>query len=124
MEPFRKDHIRQLEERLLQPEVRKSAEEITRMLAPEFVEFTSSGRILNRSQTIEALQLEDPFRRSIEDFEAVLLAPSVALATYRAVRYAADGRLTVRSLRSSVWKFIDDRWQMVFHQGTVLKNEP
>jgi hypothetical protein len=26
----------------------------------------------------------------------------------------------MRSLRSSIWKFMDDRWQMVFHQGTVL----
>ena len=114
------EHVRQLEERLLQPEVRESAAEVATLLAPAFMEFGSSGRIFTKSQIIEALQGEEPVWRALEEFKTSLLAPGVVLATYRAVRYGAGGEPPMRSLRSSIWKFMDDRWQMVFHQGTVL----
>jgi hypothetical protein len=57
-------------------------------------------------------------RRSFVDFKALLLAPGVVLTTYRAIRRGATGEQLSQSLRSYVWKFIDGRWQMVFHQGT------
>jgi hypothetical protein len=115
--------LRHLEERLLEPEVRKSAQEVADLLADEFIEFGSSGRVLNKRQLIEILQHEPAVRISLLEFHASVLAPGVVLVTYRAVRRtAADGQPT-RSLRSSVWKVIDGRWQMVFHQGT-LSREP
>jgi hypothetical protein len=114
------EHIRQLEERLLQAEARKSAQEVATLLAPAFIEFGSSGRTFTKSQIIEALQREEPARRSLEEFKTSLLAPGVILATYRVVLYGAGGEHPMRSLRSSIWKFMDHRWQMVFHQGTVL----
>jgi len=114
------EHVRQLEERLLQPEVCHAAVEVARLLAPAFREFGSSGRIFTKSQLIEALQGEEPVRRSLEEFQTVLLAPGVILATYCAVRYGAGGEPPRRSLRSSIWTCLDDRWQMIFHQGTLL----
>ena len=48
--------FRELEERLLQPDVRSSAEEIAKLLADEFIEFGSSGRVFNKHHVIEVNQ--------------------------------------------------------------------
>ena len=122
-DPVLEDHLRQLEERLLQPNVRKSAEEVSELLANEFIEFGSSGRIFDKQQIIASLQMEPTVRRSLVDFKTWILAPAVVLVTYRAVRQGTSDEQPIYSLRSSIWKLIDGRWQMVFHQGT-LSQEP
>jgi hypothetical protein len=114
--------IRLLEERLLQTNVRHSVNEIDELLADEFIEFGSTGRIFNKKQVIEALQMEAPQQLSLTEFKTINLAPEVILTRYIAVKQEQDGQ-KVYSLRSSLWKLIDDRWQMIFHQGTVTKPE-
>lgn len=112
-----------LEEQLLRPEVRRSAEAVGDLLAEGFVEFGSSGRVYSREEVLEALRCEAPMQRALTDFEATILAPDVVLVTYRTVRTGRavrTGRREVSpSLRSSIWQRIDGRWQMRFHQGTV-----
>ena len=106
---------------MLQPDVRKSAQDVADLLADEFIEFGSSGRIFNKQQIIESLQHEPPIQRSLVEFHTSVLPPGVILVTYRAIRRCvADGQPT-HSLRSSIWKLIEGRWQMVFHQGTLSK---
>lgn len=115
--------IRSLEERLLQPAVRRSANAVAELLADEFVEFGSSGRVFNKQQIIAALQDEDGASRSrLTDFRATRLAPGIILVTYRATRPVGTRETSIESLRSSIWKQIEGRWQMVFHQGTRSTN--
>ena len=114
---FQAELFRQLEERLLQAEVRQSAPELAELLADDFIEFGSSGRVFNKSQIIASLSHETPERRSLTEFKAVFLAPGVVLTTYRAFRHRATDT-PITSLRSSIWKLIEGRWQMIFHQGT------
>jgi hypothetical protein len=111
--------LRRLEKHLLQPEVRQSAEAVADLLADDFFEFGSSGQVFNKQQIIEGLQQEPPAQRSLMQFKATVLAPGVVLATYRAVLYSSSGEPPVYSPRSSIWKYTRDRWQMVFHQGTL-----
>ena len=111
-------HLRTLEAELLQPDVRKYATRLDALLAEEFIEFGSSGRIFDKQAIIHALSSESPIHLSLTDFKAQLLAPGVVLTTYRAVRYGVVGEQPVHSLRSSVWRLLDGRWQVVFHQGT------
>jgi hypothetical protein len=104
--------IRGLEEQLLQPEVRTSPESLAALLADEFIEIGSSGRVYNKQQIIDLLrhaggQGSPP---TLRDFSARQLAAEVILVTYSIVES--------QTIRSSVWKLIDGRWQMVFHQGT------
>jgi hypothetical protein len=47
-----------------------------------------------------------------------VLAPGVVLATYRLAWSEGGYEAPKQSLRSSIWKLIEGRWQMVFHQGT------
>jgi hypothetical protein len=111
---------RSLEEQLLKPEVRGSSDEVGYLLADEFIEFGSSGRVYDKRQIIEALQQETPdptTRISLVDFVARRLASEVILVTYRTIR---PDRPESR-LRSSIWKLVEGRWQMVFHQGTPAK---
>ncbi|SQC56251.1 Uncharacterized protein conserved in bacteria [Listeria newyorkensis] len=51
---------------------------------------------------------------ALSDFEIQELAEDVVLATYRIFNVTQKQE----SLRSSIWKFKDARWQLVFHQGT------
>jgi hypothetical protein len=113
--------LRHLEEQLLQPEVRGSTERLAALLAEDFVEFGSSGRVFNKSQIIAALADEIPAKRSLSEFEARMLSDDVALVTYRATRRSKPGTGAVHTLRSSVWRRSNGQWQMVFHQGTLAK---
>ena len=50
-----KDLLRRLEEQLLQPETRSSADQLGKLLADEFIEFGSSGRVFDKAKIIESL---------------------------------------------------------------------
>jgi hypothetical protein len=113
--------LRHLEEQLFQPEVRSSSERLAALLAEDFVEFGSSGRVFNKKQIMAALAKETPTKRSLTDFEATMLSEDVALVTYRATRRSNGGASTVHTLRSSIWRRSNGQWQMVFHQGTLAK---
>ncbi|MEH2314342.1 MAG: DUF4440 domain-containing protein [Nostoc sp.] len=113
----------ELEERLLQPDIRKSAKDIMDLLADEFIEFGSSGRVFDKQQIINSLQNEliKPLtQRAITEFKTLVLATGVVLVTYRIVRHIS-GEQPVHSLRSSIWKLNNDQWKMIFHQGTLVK---
>ena len=55
---------------------------------------------------------------ALSDFEARLLAPGVALVTYKTTRRASPGQPASAALRSSLWVERENRWQVIFHQGT------
>lgn len=114
--------FRELEERLLQPDVQKSARDVMDLLADEFIEFGSSGRVFDKQQIINSLQnerIEPLTQRSITEFQTLVLATGIVLVTYRVVRHIS-GEQPVNSLRSSIWKFNNAQWKMIFHQGTLV----
>lgn len=111
-----------LEEQLLDSSVRGSVKTVASLLADEFVEFGSSGAVYNKRTVIDALSKEhldenQPVR-SAHDFLAQKLSDGLVHVTYRSVRKFPDTGREQSALRSSIWKFIDGRWQMMFHQGT------
>lgn len=110
--------IYDLEDRLLQPDIRRSREELSMLLADDFVEFGSSGGIHNKLQVIEELPHSPTEPVIIEDFQVKVLSSDVVLATYRGVKPNESREEMRNSLRSSIWRFLDGRWQIVFHQGT------
>ena len=107
--------LRDLEERLLHPSVRASPDEVARLLADEFIEFGSSGRIYDKQQIIRLLQEEQgEAQLTLAEFSARGLSADTVLVTYRVVES--------RTMRSSIWSFQEGRWRMVFHQGTKIEN--
>ena len=112
--------LRKLEEDLLQPEIRKDREAVAALLADDFCEFGSSGKVFSKPEIIQALQTEESSQISIADFRVQSLTSGIALVTYRAVEQGEAGREIRTSLRSSVWVMRDEEWQMLFHQGTII----
>lgn len=96
--------IRRLEERLLTPQVRASAEELACLLADDFLEFGGSGRVFDRQEVIATLPLQPKERFALTDFRLRLLAPTIALAMYRVVRSGGQQGAPQGSLRSSIWR--------------------
>jgi hypothetical protein len=107
--------LKELEELLLVPDVRKS-KRLLDLLADEFFEFGSSGRVYSKDDLVAVLQAETPVGQTTSDFRVTTLAPDVALLTYKIHRHSQPA---VDTLRSSVWRRSNGKWQMVFHQGTV-----
>jgi len=111
-------HLQQLEEELLRPAVRRDSRRIAELLAEEFREFGSSGRVFDRTAMLAELAAEPPADITLTDFACRLLSRDVALVTYRSQRKDALG--TRNALRSSLWIHRDGRWQILFHQGTRI----
>lgn len=92
------------------------------LLADDFVEIGSSGRVFTKAAIIENLRHEAPVERSLTEFRAKPLADGVVLTTYRIAAQRLGDARPMCSLRSSIWRRQDGRWRMIFHQGT-LANE-
>ncbi|EHJ00099.1 hypothetical protein CDLVIII_3538 [Clostridium sp. DL-VIII] len=116
-----KNHILKLENDLLKPEIRQSAEKTSELLIDGFTEFTSSGYIYNYNigQAIdEYINVQDMYWE-ITDFKIDQLSNDCVLATYRLIKHSELNENKKYSLRSSVWKCFEGKWKMIFHQGTI-----
>lgn len=108
MDPELTNKLIALEKRLHEPEIRKSPQEVGRLLADSFVEIGSSGRFYTRSDIIDELASEEGYRVDAADFAATQLSPAVFSVTYK----------TRNTVRESIWLDTEDGWKMVFHRGT------
>lgn len=113
------EHLRELEQSLLNPAVRRNRTRLLALLAEDFLEFGSSGRAWTRRTIIDLLAKETAFvPPEIEEFNCAMLAPELALVTYRTVRTDEKSGERLVSLRSSIWTCATGEWKMRFHQGT------
>ncbi len=103
----------ELERALMQPAVRRSAPQLKALISDDFVEFGASGKAYDLTSLIALLAAEpDGPAATIIDFNARLLSPDIALATYRTQLG------TTARLRSSIWRREGEAWRLQFHQGT------
>lgn len=117
--PDTANEVLRLESLLLDPEVRRDRRRMEELLAEDFVEFGTSGRIWSREAIIAELGNESYVSPSVEDFESRVLCPDVLLVTYRTVRASSsDSGKTDEVLRSSIWRQTERGWRLCFHQGT------
>ena len=111
--------IRALEEKLANPGVNATREQLARLIAPEFREVGSSGRVYDTETTLASFHSGGRSVVLLEGFRVDRLAPHVLLATYVA-RTAPGPGWRPPSLRSSIWREREGAWQIVFHQGTPI----
>jgi GNAT superfamily N-acetyltransferase len=112
------ERIKVLELRLLEPGMRSSSARLDELLAADFVEFGASGRRYDKAGIVASIGADDFSEAITDDFEVHLLAPGLALATYRLRTRGARTPPWRHSLRSSLWVLREERWQLRFHQGT------
>ncbi|MCY6958331.1 nuclear transport factor 2 family protein [Clostridium brassicae] len=115
-----KEHILQLENDLLKLEVRKSARKINDILANDFIEFTSSGYEYHYKSGDIFQRENDNYELlwQIIDFQIRQLSDDCILAMYKVIKHDELNENKKYTLRSSIWKCIDEKWKMIFHQGT------
>lgn len=117
--------IEDLEVLLLQPEIRRSAKKLKKLLADDFVEFGMFGKVFDQKNMIETLVTsgeEEKFEKvHVLDFEAREIATDAVLLTYKASIEFLKTNEKILTLRCSIWQRRDGVWQMIFHQGTVIK---
>ncbi|GGP21053.1 nuclear transport factor 2 family protein [Silvimonas iriomotensis] len=115
-------HLLQLEQQLHQQHIRADATALGRLLADDYFEQGINGTLWHKTAVIAALADEQFSQRRISRFALTRLAPDTALVTYAAERLPTPRRPGASSLRSSIWQWRDERWQMIFHQGTPLSS--
>jgi hypothetical protein len=118
------DHLKHLEERLVAPSVRRDPTQVAPLLADDFREFGSSGRVFDKATILEDLQNELTRPASLlSDFASREISPTTVLLTYKATRRSSSGETIGQSWRSSLWVCLDGAWQIIFHQGTPIPQE-
>ena len=111
------EHLKRLELELMEPEFRRDRNAVSAVLAEDFYEHGSSGRVWSRDAILDLLATEEPQPAPhVEAFAMRLLAPGIALVTYRTVR---PQQVTQRC---SIWRETASGWQVLFHQGTKIGN--
>lgn len=111
-------YFRELEEQLLNQEMRRLPEQLELLISDDFMEFGSSGRIYNKKEVIDAMKTESPRFISTVDFNVTELSQEIVLVTYCAAVSDISTATTTYSRRSSIWKNKNGKWEIVFHQGT------
>ena len=110
--------IREYEEALLDPAVRRESGRVLALLADNFLEIGASGKTWNREQIVDQLATEEYIQPTMDDFECSMITDSVVLATYKTIRIDTMTGTRAVSLRSSLWTKDSGRWLLRFHQGT------
>jgi len=114
--------LRALEERLAMPAAAESRESLAQLLAPDFREFGSSGKIHDLATTLEALIPGGRTALKFEDFAVRSVSDDAVLVTYISRSLSGPG-WKPPALRSSLWVRREHQWQMLFHQGTRLTED-
>lgn len=109
-----------LEQRLLSQATRRDFEELSDLLADDFIEFGASGSIWTKTEVVEQLPQESFTQRTISQFAVKPLSEHTALVTYQCHAVILGQGCTIGSLRSSIWRQRGEQWEMVFHQGTII----
>jgi hypothetical protein len=115
-------HLQYLEQSLLSPSVRRDRDRVVALLANDFVEFGSSGKIWTREQVLEMLGTEEAdVTPAVEDLNCNFISEGVVLLTYKTRRTNEETGKSFVTLRSSLWAMQAGVWQLRFHQGTPAR---
>lgn len=106
-----KTHLKRLEELHLSGAVRKSGEALGHVLADDFFEFGSSGKVFTRQDFVDGAS---PHTLTLHDWIMHPLGDQAVLTTYRVKNHS----LNRETLRSSIWTHDGTEWKLYFHQGT------
>jgi len=92
------------------------------VLAEEFHEIGSSGRMFSKAEILAILGQVKILECSFERVRVLPIDEQHAIVTYVAKtkrRYQGQETKT-QTYRSSTWKQVEGEWRLIFHQGTPL----
>lgn len=104
------------------PEFGTVRQDFARMMAEEFWEVGASGQIYSRAFVLDTLEsrYQKPMVGSLQvtNFACQQVAIDLFLATYTLHQSARVSR------RASLWRRTPEGWRVVYHQGTIVTDEP
>ncbi len=113
-----KKKLVELELYLLKADVRVSVQDLNQLIHDDFLEFGGSGISFGKKEVLKQLPRKKSPEFSATAFELRHLSCDVAQLVYRATMKKPGEFITRYSLRSSLWRKSQGRWQIIFHQGT------
>jgi hypothetical protein len=117
MSSERDEMLLRFEQKLARIGSKISAEDASLLIAEDFVEFGASGQVWSKAEIVQEMAEWMPNEAVIESFRVRDLSPAVCLVTYKLVGPVKDGQV---SNRSSIWRYTGNRWEIIFHQGTIV----
>jgi hypothetical protein len=120
---------KELEEHLIAKEMdivaaqeRRDFSAVAAVLAEEFHEIGSSGKLFSKSEVLNAIQEVRIIDYSFDHFKLLPIDDEYVILTYIAtVKRSHQGKEHCnRAHRSSTWMKRDGSWLVVFHQATPL----
>jgi hypothetical protein len=116
--------IKQLEEQLLHSDLRSNPALFNELLSDDFEEIGTAGILNTRKDVVDwLLNKESNINWSLTNFSLRQLSDDLVLAKY----YAKANNSNKVTHRSSLWKRVNSKttvkWQMVFHQGTLISEQ-
>lgn len=112
----------ELEESLFTESVRKSRQALNALVHDEFEEITSSGQVLKKDDVIDWLNKETTYEINGSDYEVRRLSEELALLKYQSKSRKANN-VASYALRTSIWKLENEKWILLFHQGTPINTD-
>lgn len=109
----------ELEYQHLKPENRRSSQRLKEIIAEDFLEIGSSGKLMRRSDFDYEDDLLNADEYLIDTLEARSLSNDCVLTVYQLENKTRG----VMTRRSSIWKKMNSNWVLSFHQGTKVTAE-
>ena len=107
------------------PEFGASRADFENMTEADFWEVGASGQRYNRQDVIDTCvsRYQDVNYTKTDfwetsNFECREISPTCYLLTYHLIQ-GKEKRLTHRS---TIWRLIDGKWKIFYHQGTIIEN--
>lgn len=111
--------IQQLELSLLQSDLTAHPGLIDELLAEDFEEIDHQGITRSRSDVIDWLTRKDPgIHWAFKDFRIKAVSGDVVLAIYSLQKPDQPDAGSGGSTRTSLWRYRNNQWKMVFHQAS------
>lgn len=113
--------IFKLENKLQQPDVRKSVEQLEELISDDLIEFGSSGQIYTRKDVLNNLPVSPEIKFIMTDFKIKILSSDIIQSLFKTEKINQETGSKTHSIRSSLWRNEKGKWKMLFHQGTPTK---
>ena len=99
---------------------------IQNTMAPDFQEITPDGRLLTKAEVTEIAKSIHIDELVADNFRAQMVKDEIGIVSYTVKAAGSVGGQPVRfnAYASSTWRRQKDRWQVVFHQTSVLPQPP
>lgn len=103
-----------LERELQTPECRRNRGRLVSLLADDFTEVGASGAVWDKSSILDLLSSEDSVEIEVLELSGRAIGANFVLVHWISMT------CEMRARRTSLWRRIESRWELVHHQGTPL----